>query len=103
MGIKAWQSSVAYPEVNGQVEVVNKLIFKPLNKALDKKKGKWVEALPVILWAIRTTARGLTQETPFMLTYGSDATAPIKMALPTARVAYFNDEQNEQQHALDLK
>ena len=32
-------------------------------------KGKWLEELPNILWAYKTTIRAPTRETPFKLTF----------------------------------
>ena len=35
----------AYPQGNGQAEIVNKVIVGRLNKRLDDTKGKWVKEL----------------------------------------------------------
>ena len=48
-------STLAYPQGNGQVETVNKVIVNGLKKRLDDAKGKWVEELPHVLWTYRTT------------------------------------------------
>ena len=50
LGIKNRYSTLAYPQGNGQAEVVNKVIVSGLKKRLDDAKGKWVEELPHILW-----------------------------------------------------
>ena len=42
-------STPAYPQGNGQAEVVNKVIVSGLKKRLDDAKGKWVEELPHVL------------------------------------------------------
>ena len=42
-------STPAYPQGNGQVEAVNKVIVNRLKKRLDDAKGKWVEELPHVL------------------------------------------------------
>ena len=47
-----------------------------LKKRLDGAKGRWVEELPNILWAYRTTFRMSIRETPFSLTYGVEAVIP---------------------------
>ncbi|GER28787.1 gag-pol polyprotein [Striga asiatica] len=43
------------------------------------------QELPHVLWAYRTTARSSTGETPFSLTYGSEAMIPVELGSPTYR------------------
>ena len=49
LGITNRYSTPAYPQGNGQVEVINKVILSGLKKRLDDAKGKWVEELPHVL------------------------------------------------------
>ncbi|CAL1392604.1 unnamed protein product [Linum trigynum] len=71
-------SSVAYPQANGQAEAANKSILHGLHTRLAGAKGKWVEELPNVLWAHRKTYKTVTGETPFALTYGSEAVIPVE-------------------------
>ena len=41
LGIKNRYSTLAYPQGNGQVEAVNKVIVSGLKKRLDDAKGRW--------------------------------------------------------------
>ena len=50
---------------------------------LEGAKGLWPEELPNILWAYRTTVRTPTGETPFRLTYGTEAVIPVEIGLTT--------------------
>ena len=50
----------AHPQSNGQVEAVNKVIKDLLKKKLGTKKGAWVDELPEVLWAYRTTFKTAT-------------------------------------------
>ena len=52
---------------------------------LEKAKGMWVDELPGVLWAYRTTPRRLTGTTPFALTYGMDAVIPTEIGMPIAQ------------------
>ena len=52
-------------------------------------KGNWVEELPNVLWAYRTTPRRLMGETPFSMTYSDEAIIPIEVDLSSMRVADF--------------
>ena len=74
-----------YPQSNGQAEATNKTLLFALKKRLEKAKGKWVEMLPDVLWAYRTTPRRLTGNTPFALVYGIDAVIPMEIGMLIAR------------------
>ncbi|GAV59167.1 rve domain-containing protein/RVT_3 domain-containing protein [Cephalotus follicularis] len=50
-------ASVAYPQINGQAEVINREIISGLKKRLEHSKGRWTEELRSVLWAYRTTPR----------------------------------------------
>ena len=49
LGIMNRYSTPAYPQGNGQAEVINEVIVIGLKKRLDDAKGKWVEELPHVL------------------------------------------------------
>ncbi|KAL5539539.1 hypothetical protein UlMin_044743 [Ulmus minor] len=66
-----------------------------LKKKLEKSKGAWVDELPLVLWAYRTSFRAATGETPFSLAYGVEAVIPIEISLPTFRVDNFDEESND--------
>nr|XP_023905079.1 uncharacterized protein LOC112016836 [Quercus suber] len=61
---------------------------------LDDAKGRWVEELPHVLWAYRTTPRRSTGETPFSMTYGSEAVIPLEANFPTLRTSLFCSDNN---------
>ncbi|XP_073066043.1 uncharacterized protein [Primulina eburnea] len=92
---------VAYPQSNGQTEVVNRIIVQALKTQLQGKRKDWVEELPSILWAYRTTPRARTQETPFSLVYGSEAVLQVEIGQTSSRVESY-PESNEQNRAMEL-
>ena len=94
MGIRNRCSTPAYPQRNGQVEVVNKVILNGLKKRLDDAKGKWVEELPHVLWTYQTTPCRSTRETPFSMTYGTKAVIPLETTFPTLRTSLFTSNSN---------
>ena len=63
---------------------------------LEKKKGAWVDELPGVLWAYRTTSKTATGETPFALAFGYEAVIPAEIGVETHRTEYFNEEQNDE-------
>ncbi|XP_073314757.1 uncharacterized protein [Primulina huaijiensis] len=92
---------VAYLQANGQTEVVNRIIVQALKTRLQGKGKYWVEELPSVLWAYRTTPRAPTQETPFNLVYGSEAVIPVEPRQSSARVESYPDD-NYQSRAMEL-
>ena len=95
LGIKNRYSTLAYPQRNGQAEIVNKVIVNGLKKMLDNVKGKWVEELPHILWTYRTTPCRSAGETPFSMTYGVEVVIPLKTRFPRLRMKSFTPSSND--------
>ena len=89
-GVQYCFVSVGRPQGNGQVEAFNKIIGDGIKKKLDDAKGLWADELPNVLWSIRTTTKGATGETPFMMVYGAEAVLPIEMCEPTMRVMLYD-------------
>jgi len=83
LGVKSMTTSVEHPQSNGQAESANKVILSQLKRRLGSAKGLWAEKLPEILWAYRCTPQTTTDETPFNLTYGTDAMIPVEVNEPT--------------------
>ena len=102
LGITNRYSTPAYPQGNGQVEAVNKVIVNGLKKRLDDAKGKCVKELPHVLWTYRTTPRRSTGETLFSMAYGTEAVIPLEIGFPTSRTNSFNPRDNDEQLAKSL-
>ncbi|XP_057777613.1 uncharacterized protein LOC130996084 [Salvia miltiorrhiza] len=94
--------SVAHPQANGQVKLANRTICEGIKKSLEKSKGRWVEELDTVLWALRTSPKTATGEAPFTLVYGSNAVIPAEVILESHRVCSYDPVQNEVLHRLDL-
>ena len=95
LGITNRYSTPAYPQGNGQAEVVNKVIVNGLKKRLDDAKGKWVEELSHVLWTYRTTPHRSTGEKPFSMTYGTEVVIPLETRFPTLRTSSFTPSNND--------
>ena len=104
MGIRNRYSTPAYPQGNGQAEAVKKVIVNGFKKKLDKAKGRWVEELPHVLWTYRTTPRRSTRETPFSMTYVSEAMIPLETGFSKLRTSLFTPDSNDRllEKSLDL-
>ena len=68
------------------MEASNKTFLTTLKNRLHSAKGKWVEELPEVLWAYRTTSWKPTGILPFALTYGMEAIIPTEVGIPTLRI-----------------
>ena len=102
LGIKNHYSSPAHPQANGQVEVTNRTLLKIIKSRLEGAKGIWLDELPSVLWAYRTTARTPTGETPFRLAYGADAVILAEVGLTSYRVENYTEDKNEEAMRLQL-
>ena len=102
LGIRNYYSSLTHPQSNGQAEVTIRTLKAALKTKLEDLKGKWVEYLPEVLWAYRTTSKSATQETPFALAFGTEAVAPIEIGLKSSRIELESVEHNEEALCLNL-
>ncbi|GJR67989.1 reverse transcriptase domain-containing protein [Tanacetum coccineum] len=66
-------ASVKHPQANGLVERANRSLGEGIKARLDEKSKDWIEELPHVLWAHRTMIKSSNGETPFSLTYGTEA------------------------------
>ena len=102
LGIKNQYSSPGHPQANGQTEVTNRTLLKIIKTKLDEAKGTWPDELPNVLWAYRTTARTPTGETPFKLTYGTEAVIPVEVGVARTRRTTFNKKENDDKLRVNL-
>ncbi|KAK8928408.1 hypothetical protein KSP39_PZI017378 [Platanthera zijinensis] len=110
LGIDLRFASVHHPRSNGQMEAANKVIMNLLKKKVENLRGSWVEQLPSVLWALRTTPSSATGETPFKLSHGSEAVIPVEFEVESPRVTaarrgdeeWLVDNGEEQRLSLDL-
>ena len=82
--------------------MTNRTLLKIIKAKLDNTKGAWLEELPNVLWAYRTTARTLTRETPFRLTYGTEAVIPVEVGVASIRREVLHEEDNDDQLQINL-
>ncbi|GAU41894.1 hypothetical protein TSUD_170050 [Trifolium subterraneum] len=85
-------TSVEHPQTNGQAEAANRVILRGLRRRMGASKGNWTEELHNVLWSYRTTPHSTTGETPFRLTYGTEAVIPVEMGEPSSRIEYPHEE-----------
>ena len=79
-------SSPYYPQANGQVESINRVLKTMLQRMVGAHKSNWHVQLFSALWAYRTSAKTATGFTPFQLVYGLEAVLPIECEIPSLRL-----------------
>ncbi|GJU04335.1 reverse transcriptase domain-containing protein [Tanacetum coccineum] len=95
-------TAVAHPQANGLVERANRSLMKGIKTRLGKEKAGWVDELPNVLWAHRTSIKQSNGETPFSLTYGSEAVIPAEIGMSSYRTLMIREEFNEEEQRLNL-
>ena len=103
LGIKNYYSSPAHLQSNGQAEVTIRTLKAALKTKLEDLKGNWVEYLPEVLWAYRTTQKSATRETPFALAFGTEAVAPVEVGIKSPRIELASEEHNDEALRLNLE
>ena len=83
--IKQSFTFVEHPQANGLAEAANRVILRGIRKRLETAKTKWDEELHAVLSAYRTTPHSTACESPFRLTYGTEAVIPIELTELTWR------------------
>ncbi|XP_042455206.1 uncharacterized protein LOC122039846 [Zingiber officinale] len=84
-----------------QAEVTNHEILKILHAWLDHMEGSWVDELPSVLWALRTTPKEGTGATPFHLVYGEESIVPVEVGVESDRIQHYS-EDNAERRLLEL-
>src|SRR6266540_2228564 len=106
LSIKICYASVAHPQSNGQVECANGMVLQSVkSRVFDRLRpyaGKCARELPSVLWVLRTSPSRATGESPFFLTYGSEAVLPTELKFGSSQVRNLNEKKSEDSQLADL-
>ncbi|GJU08129.1 reverse transcriptase domain-containing protein [Tanacetum coccineum] len=69
---------------------------------LGEDYKNWVEEVSHVLWAHRTMIKTSNGDTPFSLTYGTEAVIPVEIGMPSLRCAEVNQAENDEGLLLNL-
>nr|GEV99759.1 reverse transcriptase domain-containing protein [Tanacetum cinerariifolium] len=95
-------ASVKQPQSNGLVERANRSLGEGIKSRLGERNKNWIDELPHVLWAHRTMIKSSHGDTPFSLTYGTEAVIPIEIGMPTYRTAAVDVVSNDEELRLNL-
>nr|GEV27805.1 reverse transcriptase domain-containing protein [Tanacetum cinerariifolium] len=93
---------VKHPQANGLVERKNRSLGEGIKARLDERSKNLLEEISHVLWAHRTMVKSSNRETPFSLTYGTEAVIPIEIGMPTLRTAEVDMIKNNEALGINL-
>nr|GEW35883.1 reverse transcriptase domain-containing protein [Tanacetum cinerariifolium] len=95
-------ASVKHPQSNGLVERANRSLAKGIKARLGEGNKNWVEEVPHVIWAHRTMIKSSHGDTPFSLTYGTEAVIPAEIGMPIYRTTAVDVVNNDEELRLNL-
>nr|GEX58196.1 reverse transcriptase domain-containing protein [Tanacetum cinerariifolium] len=95
-------ASVKHPQSNGLVERAKRSLGKGIKSCLGEGNKNWIEELPHILCAHQTMIKSSHGDTPFSLTYETEAVIPTEIKMPTYRTAVVDVVNNDEELRLNL-
>jgi transposase InsO family protein len=78
LGLRHENSTPYYPQANGQVEEINKILITMLRRMIGIHKTSWHTMFFSSCWAYQTSVKSATEFTPFQLVYGLEAILSIE-------------------------
>ncbi|GJX03136.1 reverse transcriptase domain-containing protein [Tanacetum coccineum] len=95
-------ASVKHPQTNGLVERANRNLGEGIKARLDARSKNWMEEFSHVQWAHRTMIKSSNRDTPFSLTYGTEAVIPAEIRMSTLRTAEVDLVQNNEALEINL-
>nr|GEU39687.1 reverse transcriptase domain-containing protein [Tanacetum cinerariifolium] len=95
-------ASVKHPHSNGLVERANTSLGEGIKSRLGEGNKNCLEELLHVLWAHRTMIKLSNDDTPFSLTYGTEAVIPAEIGMPTYRTTVVDVVHNDEELLLNL-
>ncbi|GJW90393.1 reverse transcriptase domain-containing protein [Tanacetum coccineum] len=80
----------------------NRSLGEGIKARLDARSKNWMEAVSYVLWAHHTMIKSSNGDTPFSLTYGTEAVIAAKIGMPTLRTAEVDMVQNDEALEINL-
>ncbi|GJZ98363.1 reverse transcriptase domain-containing protein [Tanacetum coccineum] len=95
-------ASVKHQQANSLVERANRSLEEGIKARLDERSKDWIGELSHVLWAHRTMIKSSNEETPFSLTYGTEAVIPAEIGMPTLRTVELDLTKNDEALGINL-
>ncbi|GJR04865.1 reverse transcriptase domain-containing protein [Tanacetum coccineum] len=95
-------ASVKHPQTNDLVERANRSLGEGIKARLDEKSKDRIGELSHVLWSHRTMIKSSNGETPFSLTYSTEAVIPAEIGMPTLRTMEIDPTKNDEALEVNL-
>jgi len=87
LGLSHDNSTPYYPQANGQVEAINKVLKRMLQRMIGVHKWSWHLILYSTLCAYWTSVRNAIEFIPFQLVYGLEVILPVQCEISFLKLA----------------
>nr|GEX55677.1 reverse transcriptase domain-containing protein [Tanacetum cinerariifolium] len=95
-------ASIKHSQTKSLVERVNRSLGEGIKAWLDERRKHWMEEISHVLWAHRIMIKSSNRETPFSLTYGTEAVISVEIGMPTWRTAKVDMIKNDEALGINL-
>ena len=82
-GVQKLRTLPYHAQTNGQVEHMNQIIIRMIEKLEEDKKACWSKHLPELLLAYNATCSAVTGYSPYYLLFGRRSRIPVDYLFPT--------------------
>ena len=86
LGFRHENSTPYYPQANGQVEAIKKVLKTMFRRMVGEHKSNWNLTMFSTLWAYITSMKTTTGFKTFQLVYGLETVLPIKCEIPSMKL-----------------
>ncbi|GKC78671.1 reverse transcriptase domain-containing protein, partial [Tanacetum coccineum] len=94
--------NIKHPHSNGIVEKVNRTLGEGIKARLGEGNKNSIKEIPHVLWAHRTIIKSSHGDTPFSLTYGTEAVIRAEIRMPTYCTAVVDAVHNDEELRINL-
>ncbi|GJW87091.1 reverse transcriptase domain-containing protein [Tanacetum coccineum] len=94
---------VKHPQTNGLVKRANRSLGEGIKVRLGKNNKNWMEEISHVLWVRRTMVKSSNGDTPFSLTYGTEAVILAEIGMPTFRTVELDMAKNDEALQINLE
>ncbi|GKC21140.1 reverse transcriptase domain-containing protein, partial [Tanacetum coccineum] len=91
-----------HPQSNRLVKRANRSLGEGIKARLGEGNTNWIVELPHVLWAHHTMIKSSHGDTPFSLTYGTEAVIHAEIGMPTYRTAIIDSIHNDEELRMNL-
>ncbi|GKA11495.1 reverse transcriptase domain-containing protein [Tanacetum coccineum] len=89
-------------QINGLVEREKRSLGEGIKARLDERSKDWIGELSHVLWSHHIMIKSSNRETPFSLTYGTEAVIPAEIGMPMLWTMEVDPTKNDEALEINL-